>query len=85
MITIDNLVLNLNLENPVIFFDLNSVTYSLLLDGSDKVLNGAMDEVVEDLTEQLITDQDWEGETTLYRFDEFILLDNNGEITAELT
>jgi hypothetical protein len=77
-----NVELNLNLQNPVIFFDLDGTTYALLTDGNDKVLTGDMDGVDEELTNQLEVNQNYDTETTTYSFDDFSIEYCNSEVRA---
>tara|TARA_R110002096_G_C14407626_1_gene708007 strand:+ start:390 stop:644 length:255 start_codon:yes stop_codon:yes gene_type:complete len=79
-----NLELNVNLSNPVIFFDLDGTTYALLIDGSEKVLSGDMDGVNDDLTSQLEVDQNYDTETTTYSFDDFTIEYCNSEVTGTI-
>ena len=72
------------ISNCAITFDLDGTSYVLLTDGYEKVLNGAMDEVDEELTDQLLVAQNYDTETTAYYFDDFSIEDCNGELSFNI-
>ena len=81
---ITNLDLADNLQEPTAFFDLDGATYALLLGGSEKVLNGEMTDIDNNLTEQLQVDQNWDAEATEFIFDDFKIIYSNNSLSFEL-
>lgn len=79
MVTLTNVELNVNLYNPVIFFDLDGTTYAFFTDGPEKVLTADMDGICDVLSSQMEMNKNVENETTTFKFDDFHIVSNASE------
>lgn len=79
MVTLTNVELNVNLYNPVIFFNLDGTKYAIYTDGPEKVLTGDLDEICGDLSSQLQRNKNWDMGTTIFKFDDFHIVSSESE------
>jgi len=76
--------LNNNLENPTAFFTINDEYVALDLVRHtlhDAEPNGSIYSKLHDIQPEV--DQDWNNESTLFKFDEFTVIYTNNEVRIE--
>jgi hypothetical protein len=84
MVTLTNVELDVNLYNPVIFFDFNGTKYAFFTEGPEKVLTGDLRGICDVLSSQMETNKSADNEITTFKFDDFYIISSGSEVIGTL-